>query len=105
MTIKHLTLKSFDEFTKTGTTVVDFSAEWCGPCKILNPIFEDVAGKVKNVKFGKVDVDAENELAQRFYVMSVPTLVYFKDGKQVDMTVGVLSKEELTKKAEKLINK
>ena len=99
MTVKNLTSKNFEEFIKTGTTVIDFSAEWCGPCKIMSPIFEKTSGKVKDVKFGRVDVDKESILAQRFYVMSVPTLIFFKNKEQVDRIVGVIDEKELIKKA------
>ena len=72
---------------------------WCGPCKILSPTVEEVAHEFKDrAKFAKVNVDENLELAQRFGVMSIPTLIFFRDGKQVDATVGVISKEELVKK-------
>lgn len=92
----HLDDANFDEFVKKGVAVVDFWAEWCGPCRIMGPIFEDAADELKGkIKFGKVDVDSNQELAQRFEVMSIPTLVFFKDGEQVDQAVGVLSKKDL----------
>jgi len=95
--VKDLTSKNFNEFIKSGVSVVDFSAEWCSPCKILKPIFHAVAGEIKGVKFGTVDIDKENDLAQRFGVMSVPTIIFFKKGEQIDMAVGALPKNELLK--------
>lgn len=102
MTVKSLTAKSFNEFIKSGVSVIDFHADWCNPCRILSPTVEKVSEEIKGVKFGKVDVDKESKLAQRFYVMSIPTLIFFKNGEQVDRTVGVLQKEELVSKIKKV---
>lgn len=97
--ITELTEKTFDSFVENGKVVVDFWAEWCGPCKIMGPIFEDVAGYLKGkVKFGKVDVDAHSDLAQQFSVMSIPTMIFFENGEVVDRIVGVLEKDELIEK-------
>ena len=91
--------KTFDDFIKKGIVVVDFWAAWCGPCKIMAPIFDEVAGEMKGkAKFGKVNVDEHNELAQQFDVMSIPTTIFFKDGEMADRDVGAMSKSELTKK-------
>jgi thioredoxin 1 len=101
--ISELTSKNFDEFIKSDKVIIDFSAEWCGPCKMLAPVFEDVAKEMKDkAKFGKVDVDKESDLAQRFQVMAVPTLVFFRDGEQVDRVAGLLSKENLIEKIKKI---
>lgn len=90
--------KSFDEFVKKGVSVIDFWASWCGPCKIMGPIFEEAAAELKGkVKFGKVDVDANHALAEKFEIRSIPTTMFFNDGEQVDMHVGVLDKKELIK--------
>ena len=97
MSIKNLTSKEFDGFIKSGISIVDFYADWCGPCKIMEPILEEAAENIRNVKFGRVDIDKENELAQRFEVMSIPTLIFFKGKEQVDRASGVLEKEELAK--------
>lgn len=98
MAIKNLTLKEINGFLKSGISVVDFYADWCGPCKVLSPIVEEAANELKNIKFTKIDVDKEQELAQRFDVMSIPTLIFFKGKEQVDRVVGTLSKEELIKR-------
>ncbi len=90
--------KSFDDFIRKGVVVIDFWATWCGPCKIMGPIFEEAAGELKGkAKFGKVDVDANHEIAEKFEIRSIPTTMFFKDGEQVDMHVGVLDKKELVK--------
>lgn len=101
--VKELTSENFDEFVKNDKVVVDFWAPWCGPCKMMGPIFEEAAGDVKDtVKFGKVNVDESSDLAQKFGVMSIPTLMFFRDGQAVDKVVGVLPKEDLVKKAKEI---
>ena len=93
-----LTEAKFDEFISKGNVVVDFWAEWCGPCKILGPTVEELAKEMKGkVKFGKVDVDKEGDLAQRFEVLSIPTLIFFKDGEMVNKTAGATPKDMLKK--------
>ena len=97
--VVELDKKSFDKFIKEDKVVVDFWAVWCGPCKILSPAVEEIASEMKDkAKFAKVNVDENLDLAQRFGVMSIPTLIFFRDGKQIDRTVGVISKEEIEKR-------
>tara|TARA_Y100000034_G_scaffold45429_1_gene55868 strand:+ start:794 stop:1099 length:306 start_codon:yes stop_codon:yes gene_type:complete len=93
--VEDLSSKNFDEFVRQGTTIVDFWAEWCGPCKVLGPTFKETAAETDIARFGKVDVDSNSDLAARFQVMSIPTLIVFKDGKAVDRKSGALSKEQL----------
>ena len=75
--------------------LVDFWAPWCGPCKMVLPIVEEIAEENAGVKVGKINVDDEVELARKFRVMSIPTLMVFKGGEMVKKNVGPLSKEEL----------
>ena len=82
------------------TTVVDFFATWCGPCKMLAPVFESVSEELNNAKFVKVDIDESLELAQKFGISTVPTMMIFKDGKVVDKLVGFMPKESLKAKVE-----
>ncbi len=98
-----LTSKTFEKETKKGNWIVDFWAEWCNPCKILSPELEK-AGKEMHgkVKIGKVDVDNENDLAQQYDVMSLPTLLFIKNGEVVDKSVGVIYKADIVKRAEKV---
>ena len=72
--------------------LVDFWAAWCGPCRMLSPVVDQIAEETTGVKVGKVNVDEEPELARQFGVMSIPTLVVMKDGKPVDTKVGVQPK-------------
>ena len=95
--ITELDKKNFDSFISKGNCVIDFWAEWCGPCKIMAPEFEKASKEIKNVKFGKVDVDGNQDLAGRFQVMSIPTTILFKNKEQVDRHSGTLSFKEIKK--------
>jgi thioredoxin 1 len=99
--VKVLESDSFDEFIGSGNAVVDFYADWCGPCKIMAPEFEKAAEKLKSVKFGKVNVDGNQDLAGRFGVMSIPTTIFFKEKEQVDRHTGALRFEDIKEKVEK----
>jgi|SRR3989344_1667428 len=99
--VEVLTSKNFKSFISKGGVVVDFYALWCGPCKIMAPVFEKVASKVSSVKFAKLNVDGAQEIAQHYGIVSIPTTVVFKDGQAVDMRSGVLNENEIIKLAEK----
>ena len=87
------------EVTNTkGIVMVDFWAEWCGPCKMLGPVLEELADSKSELKILKVNVDEENELSAKFKVRSIPTVVIFKDGVQVSNFIGFKSKEEILEK-------
>ena len=89
-----------ENFTETvgsnKPVLVDYWAEWCGPCKMVAPLLEEVASDMsEKLTVGKVDVDANQELAAQLNIMSIPTLVLFKDGEIVDQAIGALSKAQL----------
>ena len=90
---------TFDELVLKNDkpVIVDFWAEWCGPCRMLSPVVDEVAAELPGVKVGKVNIDEQPDLAAQFDVMSIPTLVVFKDGKAVNQSVGVIPKEAILK--------
>ncbi len=90
-----------DSFTQeienyNGTVLIDFFADWCTPCKMLSPVIEDIAEKTENhVKVCKINVDSERELAERFGIMSIPTLVVLKNGTVKNRSIGVTGKKAI----------
>lgn len=83
-----------------GIAVVDFFATWCGPCKMLAPVFDSLSEELTDVDFVKVDIDQSLELAQKFGITTVPTMMIFKDGKVVDTLVGFMPKDNLKAKVQ-----
>lgn len=77
------------------TVLVDFFANWCGPCKMLSPIVDEVADEVNNVKVCKVNIDEARELASKYEIMSIPTLLVFKNGSVVNTSLGLVSKQKI----------
>lgn len=90
-----LTSANFQTETENGVAVVDFWAAWCGPCRIMGPVIEELAEEVQGVKFGKVDVDAEEGLAAAFGIQAIPTLVFMKNGRETGRLTGARQKPEL----------
>ena len=97
--VQELTGDKFDKFIGEGTTIVDFFADWCMPCVMMAPVMDELSDKFdKKIKFAKVNVDKNRELAQKFNIASIPNFVLFKDGKQVEQFTGAMSSEEFEKK-------
>lgn len=96
--VKEFNVENFEnEVLKAeGTVLVDFYADWCGPCKMMSPIIDQIAEEgLENVKVGKVNVDDNGELAEKYNVMSIPTIVVFRGGVPAKGFVGVTSKDEI----------
>lgn len=104
--IKKLSDSSFDEWVKASEkpVLVDFWAEWCGPCKMIAPILEEIAvEKESKLGIAKLNVDESLEIARRYEVMSIPTLILFKDGEPVKRIVGAMPKGALIRELEPLL--
>jgi thioredoxin len=94
-----LSKDNFEATISNGVALVDFWASWCGPCKMQLPIVEELSNELgEKAKVGKVNVDEQLELAQQFGIQSIPTLILFKDGKPLEVMVGLQSKETLYEK-------
>ncbi len=94
----HYTTESFNEqvLNGSGTYLIDFWAEWCGPCKALGPTIEELSDELAGkVVVGKVNVDKEPALARKYMVMSIPTVILIKDGKEINRSIGLVPKAHL----------
>ena len=98
MTIE-VTAQNFDEevLNYKGKVLVDFWAEWCGPCMMLGPIIEEVSEEVDDVKFCKVNCDEARDVALQFGIMTIPNLIVFENGEQVNQSIGYIEKEDVLK--------
>ena len=98
MSLKHFTRETFEKELNGGALMlVDFWAEWCGPCRMLGPVIEGLADEYEGrAVIGKVNVDEEGELAMRYGVMNIPTVILFKNGREIDRKVGVMPADSYT---------
>lgn len=95
----------FDETIKTGVTLVDFYADWCGPCKMLAPILEELDNEYPDITFIKVNCDDEIKLAERYGIMSIPAVFMFKDGNIIGNAGGYRGKDEMNNFIKNSLNK
>lgn len=94
--------KDFEAEVKEGVVVVDFYADWCGPCKMLAPVFEELSKELP-AKFIKIDVDNSQDVAAKFQVASIPTIAILKDGKEVDRIIGFMPKQSIEAKIKQFL--
>src|SRR3989338_4893290 len=93
--VSELTGKEFDSFTKKGFVLVDFFADWCMPCLMMTPVMEDLSKKFRGkIRFARIDVDENRELAQKFRILSIPNFILFKDGGIAARFVGAMSADD-----------
>jgi len=95
MVVKEINLSEFSNLNGSKPILVEFGAEWCMPCKALDPLLNDISNEVNSIGFYRVDVDKESSLAQKFNVMTVPTMLILKEGKEIGRINGFQSKEQL----------
>lgn len=101
MNLIHFENGDFDSLIKDGVVLVDFYADWCGPCKMVGPILEEIANENDKYNIIKVNVDNNQDLATKYGVMSIPTMIIFKNGKEVDKNIGFLPKDDIINLIEK----
>ncbi len=102
--VPELTNGEFEEFIREGTVLIDFFAEWCMPCLMMSPVIDELSEKFKGkIKFGKVNVGDNEEIARKFNVSSIPNFTLFKDGKVVEQFIGAMSGEEFEEKLNKFV--
>lgn len=102
--VVEINTSNFDsEINNNGVTVVDFFANWCGPCRKMGPILEEVEAELTNVKFAKINTDDNIEMAKKYQVSGLPTLMVFKNGEPVERIVGLMPKSSIITNIEKHI--
>ena len=101
--VNKITEKEFSELDKSGIGVVDFSATWCGPCKMVAPVLEELSGEMENVKFYNIDVDENPNIASTYKITNIPAIMIMKDGQKQEMMVGFQPKENFRTAIEKYL--
>ncbi|MBM3234164.1 thioredoxin [Candidatus Pacearchaeota archaeon] len=99
--VEEISEHEFQEVISKPIALVDFFAEWCMPCVMMAPVIEELASKLKQVKFAKVNVDENSNLSQKFKIMSIPCLIIFKDGKEAERIIGSQQAEMVEEKLKK----
>ena len=104
--VVEVTESEFNEIVNNGhkLVVVDFFAEWCMPCLMMAPIIDELAEKMSEVKFVKINIDDNNEISGKYEVRSIPTMIFFKEGKEVDKMVGGMDADALEEKIKALLS-
>lgn len=103
MSVVHLNKENFEEMISQGVSMVDFWATWCIPCQALHPVMDELEQNlVGSAKVGKVNVNEEPELVKEFFVENIPTVIFFKDGKEVDRLVGGFAKSKYLERLQEL---
>lgn len=93
--VKEIKGTEFNNVIKEGTVLVDCYADWCGPCRMLSPIIDQVSEEIDNCKFYKLNVDNAEAIAREYQILSIPALLIFKEGKLINKSVGLISKEDI----------
>ncbi len=97
--VPELSKIEFEDYIKKDLVLIDFAADWCMPCLMMAPVIDELSEKLKGkIKFGKVNVEENQELAQKFDVSSLPNFILFKDGKQIEQFIGAMPSEDFEKK-------
>ena len=100
--VHELSKKEFEVFVGKGFVLIDFSADWCMPCLMMAPVIDELSEKFKGkIKFGKINVDENQEFARKFKVLSIPNFILFQNGKPVDQFVGSMSEEDFEDRLQK----
>lgn len=99
-----VTESNYQDFTSSGIVLLDIKAEWCGPCKVLSPIIDQLSEELTNIKIGKMDADESRDTCQQLGIRSIPTIIIFKDGQIVEKHTGMIQKPQLVSLLEKHSN-
>lgn len=107
MTVTDISKDNFKEevLNYKGIVLVDFYAQWCGPCKMISPLINDLSKEIKTIKFVKINVDESPDLVTQYSIFSIPTFLLFKDGQVVNQFIGALSREGFIKEINKITTK
>ncbi len=100
--MKELTLETFDNEINKGTSVIDFWAPWCGPCRAMAPVLESIAEQMSNIKFAKVNVEEHQQLGRRYEISSIPCFIVFRDGKEIGRIIGGTDEESFMEKIKEI---